>query len=93
MFVVCLFFYLLFVFFFVVCKNYYIINIYKYIISYQMVLSNGAQRFEPVGLGSRKRRTMRGGFEPVGDESLGGRKRRTMRGGIDSEFPSRFPKY
>ena len=76
-----------------------------------MVLSNGAQRFEPVGLGSRKRRTMRGGFEPVGDESLGGRKRRTMRGGvrvpvclggrkrrtmrggIDSEFPSRFPKY
>ena len=49
------------------------------------------QRFEPAALGGRKRRTMRGGVRvPV---CLGGRKRRTMRGGIDSEFPSRFPKY
>lgn len=60
LFVVC--FFLCCLFFSVVCKNYYIINIYKYIISYQMVLSNGAQRFEPVGLGGRKRRTMRGGL-------------------------------
>jgi hypothetical protein len=62
-------------FFSVVCKNYYIINIYKYIISYQMVLR------QPATLGGRKRRTMRGGVEHVQLPS-GGRKRRTMRGGV-----------
>lgn len=50
-------------------------------------------QFEPVGLGGRKRRTMRGGVRVPVFRCLGGRKRRTMRGGIDSEFPSRFPKY
>jgi hypothetical protein len=62
----------LFVFFFVVCKNYYIINIYKYIISYQMA------RNIVFSSGGRKRRTMRGGLRRY---VFGGRKRRTMRGG------------